>query len=239
MEHFDEKGKVICQECGKSYGMITSLHLRSHDMTVAEYREKYQDFPVASNVAKARHRYRNVNVFDETKVEPPKNEYITDEIIIREEIEPEVKVENFAEIDIDKIPIVSKDKIDEVSSKIENEIPKNLEFKSFPNPGNVHKDKLVFLDFLYTFLSKYDIENSYFVNVMNCQVVSERIVTDISIPLLKIDIEFPDTFWHNKDMPKYLRDSKLKTLGWTIIEIPGVKPDIKVLEESLKKIKLI
>jgi uncharacterized Zn finger protein (UPF0148 family) len=48
MNHYDNDGLVICQVCGKSFHFITSNHLiKSHKITTKEYREKYQDVPMA------------------------------------------------------------------------------------------------------------------------------------------------------------------------------------------------
>jgi hypothetical protein len=38
-------GKVICQECGKSFGRIVPSHLAIHGMTYSEYFFKYPDSP--------------------------------------------------------------------------------------------------------------------------------------------------------------------------------------------------
>jgi hypothetical protein len=33
-----------CPECGKDYGAITPAHIKTHNMTTQEFREKYPDF---------------------------------------------------------------------------------------------------------------------------------------------------------------------------------------------------
>lgn len=40
-------GKCICQECGKAYGLITPAHLKSHNLTLDEYRLLYPDCPIS------------------------------------------------------------------------------------------------------------------------------------------------------------------------------------------------
>lgn len=36
-----QKNKIICLECGESFKMLSPKHLRSHDLTLKEYRKKY------------------------------------------------------------------------------------------------------------------------------------------------------------------------------------------------------
>lgn len=40
-------GKCICQECGKAYGLITPAHLKTHNLTLEEYRLLYPDCPIS------------------------------------------------------------------------------------------------------------------------------------------------------------------------------------------------
>jgi predicted transcriptional regulator len=36
-----QKNKIICLECGEAFKMLSPKHLRSHDLTLKEYRAKY------------------------------------------------------------------------------------------------------------------------------------------------------------------------------------------------------
>ncbi len=36
-----QRNKIICLECGESFKMLSPKHLRSHDLTLKEYRAKY------------------------------------------------------------------------------------------------------------------------------------------------------------------------------------------------------
>lgn len=253
MEEFNEKGQVICQECGKAYNQLTVQHVKMHGMSFEDYKNKYPNLSTVSKSFSAKQKLRNTKVFNEDDNKNNKLEKETSfkEITSEEEIEllgvpqEEIKIEDFGDVDIDKIPPVPKDYIEKVSNFIEEVktvVNGSLSIKHYPNPNNsIHKDKIKFLDFLLSYFSDYHfIENSYFVNKLSAGgKVDERIITDISIPTMKLDIEFPNTFWHNIDMPKSLRDSKLKTIGWTIIDIPGPKPTIGQLKEALKKLNLI
>ena len=48
-----DAGKVICQECGNSFKLLTPAHLKKHDITVAEYRLKYPGCPLSGAEYKA------------------------------------------------------------------------------------------------------------------------------------------------------------------------------------------
>lgn len=41
-----ESSEVVCQECGKAMKWIQNSHLKSHNMTVEQYREKYPNHPM-------------------------------------------------------------------------------------------------------------------------------------------------------------------------------------------------
>ena len=57
-------GKVICQECGTTFSMITPAHLKSHNMVMAEYRLKYPDCPISAAEYKAsRFTYKDSVLF--------------------------------------------------------------------------------------------------------------------------------------------------------------------------------
>lgn len=40
-------GKCVCQECGKPYSLITPAHLKTHNLTLEEYRLLYPDCPIS------------------------------------------------------------------------------------------------------------------------------------------------------------------------------------------------
>ena len=61
-------------------------------------------------------------------------------------------------------------------------------------------------------------------------------ITDFCDPVLKIVVQFPDTFWHNRE--DYLVDSvkktKMEQFGWVVIEIQGKNPDLAFVEKMLQ-----
>jgi len=46
-------GKAICQECGVAFKLVSPAHLKTHNMTLAEYKLKYPECPISSSAYKA------------------------------------------------------------------------------------------------------------------------------------------------------------------------------------------
>ena len=42
-----KNGKAICQVCGKEFGLISPAHLKTHSLTITEYKLLYPDCPVS------------------------------------------------------------------------------------------------------------------------------------------------------------------------------------------------
>ena len=247
---FNEKGMVICQECGKALNQITVQHLKTHNMSFEGYKTKYPNSPTVSKAFSAKQKLRNIDVFEE---DPNKKKFDKEnfkEITTEEEKEllgtiEEISVEDYGDIDIDRIPIISKNYSEKISSFIDDakEVSKVIIIdRKYPNPNNnIHKSKIKFLNFLVNYFSDMDyIKNSYYVDKMSGSKLEEKIITDISIPIVKLDIEFPDVFWHNKDNnAKEIRDEKLKQMGWTIINMTGSNPSVDDLKKNLEELNLI
>jgi len=236
VNQYDEQGRVICQECKKSFKFITAQHLnKMHGMTTLEYKEKYPGYVFSSKEFRAREKYLKTEIFSTVQ---ENKDTISDNTI--KDIDEEIKIENVDTFDIDKIPNIDP-KITEKSKNFFEEVKTFSEkiINKYPNPNKViHKDKLKILDFLLIYFQ--DIKNSYFVEKRNPTGKLEyRLITDIAVPSLKINIEFPDTFWHNSDIQKESRDLKLKNDGWTIININGKKPSIDSIKNILNKFKLM
>lgn len=54
---FDENGKIICQICGKSYLVVNPLHLKTHNITIDEYKERFPDAPMSTKEHIKRGKY--------------------------------------------------------------------------------------------------------------------------------------------------------------------------------------
>jgi len=227
MKYYDETGKILCQECGKSFDVILPTHLKKfHNMSMDVYKQKYPGIPLASQSFGSKQKYKNT---------------------VKAMKEDELKKESSGnEFSLDKIPIV-QEKITKTSESFFNDLkdfannPENLpikdleteEVKKFNDPS-IHKTKLVILNFLASYF--IDLKNSYFIEKINLSGKSEyRLITDVCSPSHKIDFEFNDAFWHNYDLPKTTRDQLLEKDGWKIINFqgtPSVEKIKKVLEEN-------
>jgi hypothetical protein len=90
----------------------------------------------------------------------------------------------------------------------------------------------------------FDCLRSFFSNVKSNYIIREKLIdgtlelefiTDFADPVLKVDIEFPNTFWHN--IPQYddpNRDKKLEAKGWKIITIKGKSPKYKDIQKAIE-----
>ena len=57
-------------------------------------------------------------------------------------------------------------------------------------------------------------------------------ITDYCDPILKVVIQFPDTFWHNMEAGIDLnKNLKLSQCGWKVIEIPTNNPSFKLIDK--------
>ncbi len=110
--------------------------------------------------------------------------------------------------------------------------------KTFIDDGVTPKGKLDILNFLLAYFD--EVENNYFIEKYTLSGhLDYRLVTDIVDLKRKIDFEFPNAFWHNKDVAKPHRDLRLSGDGWTIVEILSKSPNVKEVEEELRKKNLI
>jgi len=133
--------------------------------------------------------------------------------------------------------------------QIENILTENFEeklkeFSNFKKPKqftlsyNIQKSKVDILNFLICYFD--EIENSYFIEKYTLSGhLDYRFITDIVDLKTKTNFEFPNSFWHNRDVAKAHRDLKLKSDGWTIIDILSKSPTVTDVEEELKKRHLI
>jgi len=94
------------------------------------------------------------------------------------------------------------------------------------------------LDELKRFLP--DIQKSYAIRSLYpvTNIVIFEFMTDFADPLRKIDIEFPNTFWHHRDVADTARKSKLEELGWRIIELQTDSPTRQEIEKAFEGLDL-
>ena len=208
---FDEKGKVYCQECGKTFMILTPSHLKTHNMKYSEYSNKFPGAPTTTEQFKALSMYSRPSKYTKEDVEILGKEKIIDE----------------------DIPVISDD----------FEEPKEQIVKKFDTPMAAKKDEI------FTFLANYlpHLEMDYQLDIFGPQTVLfgkqllYSTITDFADPMLKINFEFPNTFWHNAEVvgaedPN--RTTKLKEFGWKVITIKSKSPNINEIAKELEKLDL-
>ena len=205
----DEKGKLVCQLCGKSFLVISPKHLVSkHDIRYSEYKLRFPDAPLSTSEFAASSRYGRVkNIFD-------------DEVIVEDEIS-----------DIE----------DEFEGMEDPEIEEELEIdiKKLSDTIRTYKDpmqerKLKILDHLRTFFS--NVQQDYMVRLIDAGgFLKSEFITDFADTVLKINIEFPDVFWHNQGIIDLSRDNKMKDYGWKVIRISGNSPSTEKISKCISE----
>ena len=195
---FDEKGKVVCQICGKSFLVISPRHLGKHNIIYADYTKRFPDAPLSTQEFKARGKYGKTKLFEQEEIGP---EQLVDEK------EPEIE-----SLDIEKL--VKSQKVASPMDAMKAKIIDHLKMYF----ANIRKDYMI-LQFGSDNRLKYEF------------------ITDFCDPILKVVIQFPDTFWHNMEAAIDLnKNLKLAKYGWKVIEIPSANPSFKMIDEYLDEI---
>lgn len=210
-----EKGKVICQICGKDYLIISPKHLKTHNLTFDEYKLRFPDAPISS---------KEFNKLG--KIGKDKNVFVEQELSSIEEEEKKIK----AMLEEDDIP--EKD----VEPTVDQEIDFDKVYEETPQKDKdifaLSKDRI--LDHLRAFYT--NIKKDHMIQVFNIQNhLLFEFISDFADPILKVNIEFPNTFWHNR-MPyeDINRDKKLAEYGWKVIRIASHAPKFKDIQDAIE-----
>jgi len=125
---------------------------------------------------------------------------------------PVVDVNAIEELDIEEI-LKQEAKIDPVRA-MKNRVLDQLKMHF----NNIVKDHLV---------TQYGQQYSY----------QFEFITDFCDPVLRLIIDFPDVFWHNKEAyPDPNKKHKLESSGWKIVEIKKQNPSYEDIEEAIRLI---
>ena len=83
----------------------------------------------------------------------------------------------------------------------------------------------------------------YFANIRQDYMISQfgtdnrlkfEFITDYCDPILKVVVQFPDTFWHNMEAAIDLnKNVKLAKYGWKVVEVPSPNPSFKLIDRYL------
>jgi len=135
----DDKSKLICQYCLSEMKTITASHLKMHDMTMVEYRER---FPYAPLKVKRNKIIKSNIIFDKTKagfkkIDLPIKNSIPDNIIQPKKIQPQEEIkppkETFGKDQI----IRTKDAVFKLLQEVYPHAKRNHIFKKTNIDGNI------------------------------------------------------------------------------------------------------
>ncbi len=218
----DTDSAICCRVCEQTMKLITPAHLLSHNMTMADYKKRYPHAPLVckNNIKKLSQRALQQH---------SKRKQVLNESILQE-IEKSPSIEKFEMPSTD----LDKDFVKKVT------VLKNESLRErYPSTP---KDKIFIILCLEDIFGKEKVINNYFVEKMIVgQYLDYRLITDIAVPSLKLDFEFNNSFWHNRETskPKFLRDRLLKHDGWTIIDIECRNPTPEDVKAKIIEMKLV
>lgn len=197
---FDEKGKVICQICGKPFLVISPRHLQKHKVKYADYTNRFPKAPLSNQEFVARGKYgKNKDLFIHPDNEIPEEEIHEPEIEELDDVERFIKQET-----------KSRDPIKSMKLKLRDHL--RLYF------SNVQMDYLI---------SQFGTDKN----------LKFEFITDYCDPVLRVVIQFPDTFWHNEDICIDLNKKlKLEQYGWKVFTIPSNNPSFSQIDDILQDI---
>lgn len=209
---FDQEGKVICQICGKPLNIISPSHLRKHDINLQQYKEKFKGINVTSEKFRVVSKFCHSSALAPTP--KPLNE-IMEEVIVDQPISP---IEDLTKI---------IEKASEPPTKINILPPQKPKSK---NPMKDMKTRILMMIKPYFLNIQQDYEVQIFTGTGH---LLHEFITDFADPNQKIVINFPQTFWHNKN-PDPAVNKRLSEHGWKVIEIYSLAPGNKEIAEVLK-----
>ena len=128
---------------------------------------------------------------------------------------------------------------DELEEVIVNEEPK---IEDSIDVDKILKEKSQFNPIKQVKAQALDTLKTYFTNIRQDYIIEEygqrdkrlkyQFVTDFTDPILRIVVQFPDTFWHNRDASiDLMKNEKLRSDGWKVLIIKGKSPTIKNIQE--------
>ncbi len=97
---------------------------------------------------------------------------------------------------------------------------------------DISKDKV--LDHLRCFFT--NIRKDYMIQIFSpSEMLLFETISDFADPVLKINVEFPNCFWHNLDTHiKPNREITLQTNGWKVIKIKSKAPTFDQIKDALE-----
>jgi uncharacterized Zn finger protein (UPF0148 family) len=93
---FNEKGKIVCQICGKAFQFISPRHLKKHNTTLEQYRRRFPNIPLTTKEFNAKSKYAKkgndlFKIDKEIISTPQEDDPVIEELDLREELQKTVK----------------------------------------------------------------------------------------------------------------------------------------------------
>ena len=137
----------------------------------------------------------------------------------------------FAPVESDELEEIIVDEEPNIEDDID--VEKILQEKTQKDPVKASKSQVL------------DTLKSYFVNVRADYLIEEygsmsgrmkyRYITDFTDPILRIVIQFPNTFWHNNDTHiDLLKHDKLEEDGWKVLVVKDRSPRRKDIQNVVE-----
>jgi len=207
-EPFNEEGKVVCQICGKAFLVISPRHLGTHSITYSEYKLRFPDAPLSCEEFNARGKYGKEK-----------------QIFVEEELKK-----------LDEPEIYNDIPEHDVNPTIAEEIDFEQVLEDAKSKDLCDNSKDIILDYLRAIFT--NIKKDYMIREYS---IDNRMlfefITDFADPVLKVNFEFPKSFWHNRmSFEDVNRDLKLKECGWKIFKIKSTSPSIKHVKKLIESL---
>jgi len=114
-------------------------------------------------------------------------------------------------------------------------IDKMLKEKSHKDPIKEQKSQV--LDTLKMYLA--NIRQDYLITEYGKQSgrLKYQFITDFADPILRVVVQFPNTFWHNKEVNiDLMKNYKLESDGWRVLIVKGKAPSLQDIQEVVDQI---
>jgi hypothetical protein len=202
---FSEEGKVNCQLCGKPFLVIAPKHLATHGVIYSEYKLRFPNAPLSCEEFEKQSKYGKEK-----------------KIFVEETLD---KIEE----DFEEVEVLEDPSIDE-----EIDLEKAFTDEVSDTGDICDKSKNKILDYLRSFYT--NVRKDYMIQIFDLEKnLLFETISDFSDPVLKVNIEFPKTFWHNRDA--YIKPSRKVTLqqyGWKVIEINSNSPTYEQIKTAIE-----
>jgi len=201
---FDDEGKVACQICGETFQVISPRHLAKHKIQYADYRKRYPEAPLSCDQFIAKSKYGK------------NSELFVDDADINDDVmgEEEVVSED-PELEELELEVALQSVVDECRDHVQVQKMRVLDHLRL-HFANIERD--------YTIRAKSSISKKDLF----------QYITDFCDPVLKIVIQFPQTFWHNEEIyVQPLKNHNLQKEGWKVLEIMGKAPSAEDIDSVI------